>query len=136
MAVTAPDRGRCLAAIDTLLRGCEGAQAAMLALRDGRPFVERLAAGIDSGRFAAMTSSLGALGQSVLRELRGGHIDHLLVEGSEGKLVICTVPETGGLLLLAVLASHEARLGLVLGQAKLCAQSVAAAIPAAAGKPA
>lgn len=132
MGVTAPDRSRCMAALDGLMKGCEGISAGMLALRDGRPFVEKVQPGVDGGRFAAMASSLAALGQSVLRELKAGGLDHVLVEGAEGKLVICTVPETGGLLLLAVLAEHEARLGLVLGHARICAHAVAAAIPAPA----
>lgn len=130
MGVSAPDRSRSLAALDRLLQGCEGVSAAMLALRDGRPFVEKVQSGVDSGRFAAMASSLAALGQSVLRELKAGSMDHVLVEGDQGKLVLVTVPETGGLLLLAVLATHGARLGLVLGHARICAQAVAAAIPA------
>lgn len=129
MGVSAPDRSRCLAALEDLLGRCEGTQAAMLALRDGRPFADRVQSGVDVGRFAAMASSLAALGQSVLRELKAGPMDHVLVEGAEGKLVLVSVPDTGGLLLLAVLASHEARLGLVLGHARICAQAVAAAIP-------
>ncbi len=129
MALSAPDRLRCLAALERLLAGCDGVSAGMLALRDGRPFVEKAQAGIDGGRFAAMASSLVALGYSVLRELKAGGLDHILVEGEDGKLVICSVPETGGLLLLAVLAERQARLGLVLGHARLCAQAVAAAIP-------
>ncbi len=132
MGVSAPDRARCAAALDRLLQGCDGTAAAMLALRDGRPFVDKVQAGVDPGRFAAMASSLAALGQSVLRELKSGGLDHVLIEGELGKLVICSVPDTGGLLLLAVLAVHEARLGLVLGHARICAKEVAAAIPAAA----
>lgn len=131
MGVKVPDRSRCMAALDGLLGNCQGVSAGMLALRDGRPFVEKVRSGVDGGRFAAMACSLAALGQSVLRELNGGVLDHVLVEGVEGKLVICTVPDTDGLLLLAVLAEHDARLGLVLGHARICAQAVAAAMPAA-----
>jgi predicted regulator of Ras-like GTPase activity (Roadblock/LC7/MglB family) len=129
MGMNAPDRARCIAALDKLLHSCEGVSAGMLTLRDGRPFVEKAQPGVDYGRFAAMASSLVALGHSVLKELKAGTLDHVLVEGSQGKLVICNVPDTGGLLLLAVLAESQARLGLVLGHARICAQAVAAAIP-------
>ena len=130
MAVAPPDRALCTQALDRLLSSSDGISAAMLALRDGRPFVERCAGSVDSGKFAAMTSSLVALGHSVLRELDAGPLDHVLIEGGTGKLVVANIPGSNGLLLLAVLATPEARLGLVLGHAKTCVQAVAAAFPA------
>lgn len=125
MPVNTPDRARSAAALDRLLQGCDGVQAAMFALRDGRPFVEKSRARVEGGKLAAMTSSLVALGRSVLRELNAGELDHVLIEGSSGKLVVSNVPDSGGLLILAVLASSEARLGLVLGHSKMCAQALA-----------
>lgn len=127
MALKAPDRARCTQALDELIKRCDGVNAAMLALRDGRPYVERSGGRVEPGKFAAMASSLLALGSSVLRELSAGTLDHVLVEGSDGKLVVSNVPGSQGLLILAVLASSDARLGLVLGQAKTCALAVAAA---------
>jgi predicted regulator of Ras-like GTPase activity (Roadblock/LC7/MglB family) len=127
MSVKTPDRTRTAAALDRLLDGCDGVQAAMFALRDGRPFVEKSRTRVEGGKLAAMTSSLVALGKSVLRELKAGDLDHVLIEGSAGKLVVSSVPDTGGLLILAVLASSDARLGLVLGHSKMCAQAVAVA---------
>ncbi|NCT67805.1 MAG: hypothetical protein GXC76_09185 [Rhodanobacteraceae bacterium] len=129
MAVKAPDRARCIQALDDLVKRCDGVNAAMLALRDGRPYAERSGGRVEPGKFAAMASSLLALGSSVLRELSAGTLDHVLVEGGAGKLVVANVPGSHGLLILAVLASHDARLGLVLGQAKTCALEVAAAFP-------
>jgi predicted regulator of Ras-like GTPase activity (Roadblock/LC7/MglB family) len=76
-----------------------------------------------------MASSLIALGQSVLRELAAGALDHVVVEGAEGKLVVCSVPGANSPLLLAVLAQSDARLGLVLGHAKACARQVAEFLP-------
>lgn len=129
MALGVPDRARCGRALETLFERCDGVNVAILALRDGRPFVEKTRRTMDSGRMAAMTSSLVALGQSVLKEISAGALDHMLVEGAGGKLVVSAVPGTGGLLLLAVSAASDARLGLVLGQAKICCAEVAAAIP-------
>ncbi|NCT69094.1 MAG: hypothetical protein GXC76_15810 [Rhodanobacteraceae bacterium] len=126
MALKAPDRARCTQALDDLLRRCDSISVAMLALRDGRPYVERPAAKVAPGKFAAMASSLVALGHSVLRELGAGTLDHVLVDGSEGKLVVSSVPGSNGLLILALLARHDARLGLVLGHAKSCANAISA----------
>lgn len=120
-----PDRDTAMQALGRIVAGCDGVQAAMFALRDGRPYACRSLDGIDGGRLAAMTSSLAALGGTVLRELRAGAMDHLLVEGEDGKLVIVGVPGTGGLLVLAVLAERRTRLGLVLSHARLCARALA-----------
>jgi len=130
MAVRTPDIKASEKALDDLMQRCDGVAAVMLALRDGRPFVERMRNGVDTGRFAAMVSSLVALGHSVLKELNSGMLDHVLIEGTEGKLVITAVPGTGGLLQLAVQAERDARPGLVLGQSKICAAAVGRAMPA------
>lgn len=73
MGLGPPDRVRCAAALDRLLRSNDGISAAMLALRDGRPFVERHRNLVDGGKLAAMASSLVALGHRVLRDLKSGH---------------------------------------------------------------
>lgn len=129
MAARTPDKVVCEKALDSLMQRCDGINALMLAFRDGRPFVERVNSGVDPGRFAAMVSSLVALGHSVLKELKSGMLDHVLIDAAEGKLVITVVPGTGGLLLLAVQATRDARLGLVLGQSKMCAAEVGRAMP-------
>jgi predicted regulator of Ras-like GTPase activity (Roadblock/LC7/MglB family) len=129
MGIGAPDRARCNAALDHLLQSNDGISIAMLALRDGRPFMEKHRQGLDSGKFAAMASSLVALGHGVLKDLKAGPLDHVLIDGAEGKLVISSVSGSGGLLILAVLAARDTRLGLVLGHARHCALAVAAAFP-------
>lgn len=121
-----PDRSQCAAALDRLILSSGQIHAAMLALADGRPYAMRHAASLDSNKFAAMTSSLFALGLSVLRELDAGTLDHALIEGSKGKLVVSTIPGSAGLLTLAVLAHSDAPLGRVLGHGKACALAVAA----------
>ncbi len=126
---TPPNRAQCDAALARLMDSCDGVRAVMLALRDGRPYVERFRTPLDGGKFAAMVSSMVALGHTVLRELGAGKLDHVLVDGTEGKLVISSISGSGGLLLLAVLAERDARMGLVLGHSKTCAQAVSQAFP-------
>lgn len=125
MTLTPSIRARHAALLSDLLTRCESIGAVMLALREGRPYVEKSRSRIDGGKFAAMASSLAALGSSILRELQSGTLDHLLVEGQEGRLVVCTVPATHDLFILAVLADREARLGLVLGHVRMCARAIA-----------
>ena len=130
--ITPPHRGQCDAALAHLVDSGDGIRAAMLALRDGRPYAQRCRAAVDVGKFAAMVSSLVALGQTALRELGAGGLDHVLVEGRDGKLVVSSIEGSGGLLLLAVLAERDARLGMVLGQSKTCALAVTDAFATAA----
>jgi len=124
MSLTSEHRAQCVQQLQHLARRATGVRGVMLALRDGRPFAQVAGDGIDTGKFAAMGSSLLALGSSVLRELSAGALDHLLVEGVEGRLVLVRIPESGGLLILCVLTTVDARLGLVLGQARACAVAI------------
>ncbi len=103
------------------LVGKGGYAGAMLTLRDGRPFAQEVRRDVDSGKFAAMSSSLVALGDTVLRELSAGALDHVLVDGAGGKLVITKAPDCSGMLILAVLTLGDMRLGLALGQVEACA---------------
>lgn len=128
MALTEASKKVCATALEDLMVRCDDVTAAMLALRDGRPYIERIRGKTEPGKFAAMSSSLVALGQTVLRELGVGALDHVLIEGVDGKLVVANVPGSGGLVLISVLAKREARLGLVLGHTKTCALAVSAAI--------
>lgn len=119
------DRGRCALALDRLV-ACSGIRAGMLALRDGRPFLMKSRdTTIEPGRVSAMVSSTVALGHTFLRELGAAPLDHILIEGAHGKLVIVSIPASGGLLVLAVVAERNALLGLVLGHSKTCALAVA-----------
>ena len=120
----AAHRDACLAHLRHLAERHPGIRVAALVLRDGRPYAQVHHGHVDAGKLAAMASSLTALGTTVLRELAAGALDHVLVEGTDGKLVLVRLPELSGLMILAVQASAETRLGLVLGQARACAVAV------------
>lgn len=122
------NRTICTQAITKLLDNCPGVTAAMIALRDGRPFMDRGLNKVDSGKFAAMSSSLQALGSSVLKELDAGRLEHLVVTGEQGTLVITSIPESMNMLTLAVLTEGTPLLGMVLGRSKVCAQTIATAL--------
>jgi predicted regulator of Ras-like GTPase activity (Roadblock/LC7/MglB family) len=142
--------------VRAILPGSEGPQATTWVAcgLDGAVDVRRLRtrgiAGLDARRhgdtlpahqrraFAAIASSLTALGATALRELGAGVLDHVVVEGVQGKLVLVRLPELSGLMILAVQASADTRLGLVLGQARSCAVALGevlrqAGAPAPAG---
>lgn len=124
MKFSQEDRTICTKELKQLSERCQGVVATMLALRDGRAFAEQASSALDASKFAAMSSSLVALGGTMLRELEAGTLDHILVDGSRGKLVVSKVPGCGGLLILATLARAETRLGLVLGHTRTCAATI------------
>lgn len=133
MKLSQDDRNACTRELKQLTDRCQGVIATMLATRDGRPFAEYASGALDVGKFAAMSSSLVALGGTMLRELEGGTLDHVLVDGSRGKLVVSKVPGCGGLLILATLAQSDTRLGLVLGHTRTCAATIGDGLRVARG---
>ncbi len=65
----------------------------------------------DSPQVAAMAASIIALSDRVLAQLARGSISRVLIDGSDGGIVV--VP-AGREAALAVMVSHEAKLGLVM----------------------
>ncbi|WP_081760152.1 roadblock/LC7 domain-containing protein [Pseudoxanthomonas suwonensis] len=124
MSLDAAHRDATRDELDRLVDRHSGFLVAALAMRDGRPFVHRHRREVDTAKLAAMSSAMVALGNTVLTELSAGTLDHVLVEGRLGKLVLVRIPERSGLLILSVLASTETLNGLVLGQARSCAVAI------------
>lgn len=128
LQLTEPKLLACSQAVEQFMVRCDYVNMVMVAFRDGRPFVSRSRSDIEPGKFAAMSSSLMALGNTVLRELNAGTLDHLVVEGAQGKMVVAAVPASNGMLIIAVHSNADARLGLVLGHSKTCALAISTAI--------
>jgi len=82
--------------------------AAHLPSGNGRRRVENSA---DSPQVAAMAASIIALSDRVLAQLARGSISRVLIDGSEGGIVV--VP-AGREAALAVMVDHSAKLGLVM----------------------
>jgi uncharacterized protein len=76
---------------------------------------------IDSPQIAAMAASIIALGEHVLARLSHGEIDRILLDGSEGGIVV--VP-AGREAALAAMVSKDAKLGLVMYEVRRAANEV------------
>lgn len=85
---------------------------------DGR---SRLENPIDSPQIAAMAASIIALGERVLGRLSRGEIDRILLDGSEGGIVVVPVGHEAA---LAAMVSKEAKLGLVMYEVRRAANEV------------
>ncbi|HEY4688410.1 MAG TPA: roadblock/LC7 domain-containing protein [Anaerolineae bacterium] len=75
----------------------------------------------DSPQVAAMAASIIAISDKVLAQLARGSISRILIDGSAGGIVV--VP-AGADAALAVMVSHEAKLGLVMLALQRAAEQV------------
>lgn len=104
-----------------------GVRAAVLANSAG----ERLASvplSNDSPRsLAAMASSALAVGAAMLREAGLGEYQNMVIESDEGLIVVLSVGDAKGELLLNVVTDQNAMLGEVLWAAKRCCKLLRAA---------
>ena len=76
---------------------------------------------VDSPQVAAMAASIIALGERVLGRLSRGEIDRILLDGTEGGIIV--VP-AGREAALATMVGKDAKLGLVMHEARRAAHRV------------
>jgi len=65
----------------------------------------------DSPQVAAMAASIVAISDKVLAQLQRGVMSRVLIDGSQGGIVVVPAGQDAA---LAVMVSHEAKLGLVM----------------------
>ncbi len=76
---------------------------------------------VDSPQVAAMAAAIIALGERVLGRLARGEIDRILLDGTEGGIVVVPAgPEAA----LAAMVSKDAKLGLVMHELQRTAREV------------
>lgn len=94
-------------------------RSAFLALRDGRP-IAAIGTEADSAKIAAVLSSTVGLSTAGARELAIGSFDYVVVEGTEGRLVVRVLPEAGRLVVLGVVQAKGGNLGMLLAHLRKC----------------
>ena len=97
-------------------------QASAVISIDGLMMAALLPAGLDQDRMGAMSAALLSLGARVARELDRGTLEQVLVKGDNGYVLML---QAGNDAVLTVLASPQAKLGLIFLDAKRAAQSMA-----------
>lgn len=75
----------------------------------------------DSPQVAAMAASIIALGDKVLAQLQRGTINRILLDGTEGGIVVVPVGDEAA---LAAMVGHDAKLGLVMLALRRSAEQV------------
>ena len=82
---------------------------------DGLSIASALGDGVDDDRFGAMCASLLALADRTVKEISRGDLKQVLVEGTEGSMLIVRINAKG---VLAVAAQPEANIGRVFLEAR------------------
>jgi predicted regulator of Ras-like GTPase activity (Roadblock/LC7/MglB family) len=107
-------------AAQALLSSIDGSIAVVIATADGFDVARAGSVSIDASRLAAMMSSLSALGEAASKESGIGSLSCLVVECTEGRLVVRCVQFQGHSLVFVVLTGGNVLLGMVwnrLGEA-------------------
>lgn len=94
----------------SLQSGTPEIEASALISEDGLMIASALPHHIDELRVAGISSTLLSLGQRTATELQRGNLEQVLIRGQEGYVVM--VGAASGTMLL-VLATHDAKLGLI-----------------------
>jgi uncharacterized protein len=99
-----------------LLAAVDGAQCVLVATADGFALAHAQRRPTDADRLAALVSSIGALGDAASSECHIGSPRCLVVEGTEGRMVIRCFRAGAHAIALAVLTDASVTLGLVWTQ--------------------
>lgn len=100
-------------AAETLLAEIAGATAIVIATADGFDLARAGDRVVEPARIAAMVSSLAALGEAASREVGIGVPRLLVIESTEGRLVVRCMQVQGHSLVVVVLTGSAVLLGLV-----------------------
>ena len=111
----------CHEQLDAMVRETHGIESAAIVTGDGFELASVLRNGLSGNKLAAMTSSLLALSEAVVEELRMRGCRNVIIEGEGGTVVMIRVPAEGLDLLMSVLCREDAVLGSVLYAARVSA---------------
>ncbi len=114
----------CSAALDELMRVVPGLTGAVLSRSDGFEVLSRTRTNVAVSRLSALASSLVALGQASMRELGMNGGGSVLVEGSDGKMLLLEVPVYGHPMVLAAVGGADVITGTLLWAARDCVRQI------------
>lgn len=110
--------------LEAMVRDTAGIDSAAIVTGDGFELAAVLRHDVSGNKLAAMSSSLLALSEAVVEELKMRGCRNVIVEGEGGTVVMIRVPASGSDLLMSVLCRESAVLGSVLYAARMCAARV------------
>ena len=118
----------CKVHLQAFVSATSGVTAAIVATSDGFEVASVLHSSLSPEKMAAMTSSILALGEAVLAEAGLVDCQNVVIESHGGLIVMLSVGDPDGELLLSVITDGNAMLGQVLWAARRCCQTVRAGV--------
>ena len=100
-------------------------EASAVTTTDGIAIASELGDGIAPDRFGAMCATLLALAKRAATEIRRGELKLVLIQGTEGAMLVVQIGEKG---VLALSAKPKANLGMIFHEAKKAAEKINALI--------
>ncbi len=100
-------------------------EASAIVSVDGLILASDLPANVEEDRVSAMSAAMLSLGERIAGELGRGELDQVYIRGDEGYVFLMAAGEEA---VLTILARREAKLGLVLLDAKRAARDIAAMV--------
>lgn len=113
--------GRLADALKRLMEESQDIEAAALVSLDGFTMASALPPGMQEDRVGAMSAAILGLGERAAVELGKGKLSQVFIEGDGGYVMLIAA---GDRAVLTCLADQEAKLGLVLYDMRLAAQSI------------
>ena len=104
-----------------LIKRSDDIDGAMISSVDGMAWAHHARAHFDADRFAAMSSALIALCDSLAQESKRGEPRNVLIESQGGNILAL---HAGATLLLTVFTKGSAPLGIALAHARQCAERI------------
>lgn len=117
---------RAQAAATQLMSDVKGIKAVVIATEDGYEVASQATSLAQTSRLSAMASSFSALGALVGEESSLGECNNVIVDASEGLIVILQVRHPSLNLTMCVVTGRDSVIGQVLYYSKLAAAGLAA----------
>lgn len=100
-------------------------EASAVISTDGLMMAARLPQGLDQDRVGAMSAAILSLGDRTASELTRGELEQVLIKGNDGYVLMT---HAGDEAVLTVMATPEAKLGLIFLDVKRAAANIAKVI--------
>jgi predicted regulator of Ras-like GTPase activity (Roadblock/LC7/MglB family) len=117
-------RSACREELESLVSQTVGIESASVVSGDGFEIASVLRGDVAGDKLAAMASSLLALSEAVVQELRMKACRNVIIESEKGSVVTLRIPSADRELLITVLCSDAASLGSVLFAARGSARTL------------
>ena len=112
--------------LENYLSNCEAVELAVITTPDGRLRAQRQRGAYETELTAVMGSSLMALGDTILAELRLGHCETVIAESPQGLVLFNHI---GSAFVLVSMTQTKNSLGSLLSWARRTAEDIAQGLP-------